>query len=306
VTVVVAKSTWQSYLVRLVGQILEQGDLRSPQWRDALLAVPRHLFVPHYYLQDTSTRPWRWIRHEPGDEEGIRSWLELVYSPTTLITDVAEYAPFDKIIATCSLRAFPAPWIAQLRPGGTALVHLEGPLGAGNLLALHRDADRPRVQGRFLPWWGCFMARRTRPGSTTGSPRPVRTSAPPSTRSTTLNPAQVDGTQMFPFLAQLYLPPGMYRAIQLTDDGTPVTYLACPDGSWCEIARIPDATGHYTVREAGPRPHWASIETAWSQWTQLGAPPWREFGLTATPTSHHIWHHDPDTGPHWALPIPSE
>jgi len=269
VTVAVARPVWQSHLARLADQISAQGDLRSPPWRAALLAVPRHLFVPHYYTQDTSTRPSRWVRHEPGDDESTRRWLELVYSPTTLVTDLAQYAdrgvqmpvcsstkpdlmirmlealdvrdghrvleigtgtgynaallthrlddravcsvdidaaliaaarerldqlgyhptlaardgagglpehaPFDRIIATCSLRGFPAEWIHQLRPGGMALVHLEGPLGAGNLLALHRDPSQPRVQGWFLPWWGCFMAHRTSAGPTTGLPRPART-----------------------------------------------------------------------------------------------------------------------------------
>ncbi|MGH3936421.1 MAG: methyltransferase domain-containing protein [Pseudonocardiaceae bacterium] len=395
-TVAVARPIWQSHLARMVDQITAKGDLRSPQWRDALLAVPRHLFVPYYYLQDTSTRPARWVRHEPGDDESIRRWLELVYSPTTLITDIAQYAdrgvqmpvcsstkpdlmirmlealdvhdghrvleigtgtgynaallahrlgdrqvhsvdidpvlvaaardrlaqigyhptlvtgdgaeglpehaPFDRIIATCSLRAFPTQWIHQLRPGGVALVHLEGPLGAGNLLALRRDSTQPRVQGRFLPWWGCFMARRTTAGPTTGSARPVPTTEPPTTRDTPVSPAQVDGNQMFPFLAQLYLPPSMYRAIYLTDDNTPVTYLASPDGSWCEITRQPDSTGHHHVREAGPTQLWAAIETAWTQWTQLSAPPWHQFGLTATPTEHRIWHQDPDSGHQWALP----
>ncbi|MGH3602017.1 MAG: methyltransferase domain-containing protein, partial [Pseudonocardiaceae bacterium] len=117
---------------------------------------------------------------------------QLGYHPSLVTGDGAEgfpeHAPFDRIIATCSLRAFPAQWIHQLRPGGMALVHLEGPLGAGNLLALRRDSTQPRVQGRFLPWWGCFMARRTSAGPTTGSPRPVPTSQPPITRDTTVNP----------------------------------------------------------------------------------------------------------------------
>ncbi|MGH3936055.1 MAG: methyltransferase domain-containing protein [Pseudonocardiaceae bacterium] len=395
-TVTVARPTWQSHLARLVDQITDKGDLHSPQWRAALLAIPRHLFVPHYYLQDTSHRPSRWVRHEPSDADSTRRWLQLVYSPTTLITELAQYAdrgvqmpvcsstkpdlmirmlealdihdghrvleigtgtgynaallthrlgdhavcsvdidptliaaagqglhqlgyhptlvagdgaqglpehaPFDRILATCALRAFPTIWIHQLRPGGTALVHLEGPLGAGNLLALRRDPTQLMVQGRFLPWWGCFMARRTSAGPTTGSPRPVPTTDPVTIRDTTVDPAQIDGTQMFPFLAQLHLPPGMYRAIYLTDADIPVTYLASPDGSWCEINRQPDTTGRHTVREAGPTPLWAAIETAWTQWTQLAAPAWHEFGLTATPTEHRIWHRDPHNGPQWTLP----
>jgi hypothetical protein len=83
------------------------------------------------------------------------------------------------------------------------------------------------------------------------SPRVKKQAA---TRDTTVNPAQVDGTQMFPFLAQLHPPPGMYRAIYLTEDDVPVTYLASPDGSWCEINRHPDSTGRHTVREDRTHP----------------------------------------------------
>ncbi|MGH4018623.1 MAG: hypothetical protein ACRDT0_05140 [Pseudonocardiaceae bacterium] len=53
---------------------------------------------------------------------------------------------------------------------------------------------------------------------------------------TAVDPAELDGGKMF--LAQLHLPPDMFRSIRLTDDQTPVTYLAAPDGSWCEITRV--------------------------------------------------------------------
>ncbi|HEU0086714.1 MAG TPA: methyltransferase domain-containing protein, partial [Pseudonocardiaceae bacterium] len=239
---------WRKRAERLVNQLANDGDLRSPAWREALLAVPRHEFVPWYYELDSSTRPASWVRHEPRDPASTTRWLELVYSPTTLVTMLADYAgrgvqtgvvsstkpdlmirmlealqladgmrvleigtgtgynaallchrlgdsnvcsididpalitdararlaklgyhptlvaadgadglagraPFDRIIATCSVRAIPHAWIHQLAPGGLLLVHLEGPLGAGNLLALHRGST-PVVQGRFLPWWGC-------------------------------------------------------------------------------------------------------------------------------------------------------
>ena len=49
---------------------------------------------------------------------------------------LAEHAPFDRLIATCAVFAVPVTWIEQLRPGGLALAHVEGPLGAGNLIAL--------------------------------------------------------------------------------------------------------------------------------------------------------------------------
>lgn len=101
-TVTVTRPTWQFHLARLVDQITDKGDLRSPQWRDALLAVPRHLLIPHYYLQDTSHRRARWIRQEPDDAQSTQRWLELVYSPTTLITDVAQYADRGVQMPVCS------------------------------------------------------------------------------------------------------------------------------------------------------------------------------------------------------------
>jgi protein-L-isoaspartate O-methyltransferase len=232
----------------------------------------------------------------------------LGYTPTVATADGADglpaHAPFDRIIATCALFAVPTAWIDQLRPGGLALVHIEGPLGAGNLLALRRS-DTQELQGPFLPWWGCFMRRRTTAGPTVGSPRPTRTTQQPTTRHTTVDPAELDGGKQFPFLAQLYLSPGMFRSIQLTDDHEAITELRAPDGSWCQITREPDATGRYTVREAGPTPLWTNVEIAWNRWHALGTPPWHEFGLTATPIEHHIWHLDPHNGPRWRLPIPT-
>ncbi|MGH4008640.1 MAG: methyltransferase domain-containing protein, partial [Pseudonocardiaceae bacterium] len=353
-TITVPASTWQPLARRLAEELDADGDLHSPGWREALIAVPRHEFIPRYYVQDQHARPLRWTTHEPSDPESTQRWLELVYSPTTLITDLADYAdrgvqapvssstkpdlmirmlevldvadgmrvleigtgtgynaallthrlgsaqvysvdidpnlvsqagrrlarlgytptlvaadgidglpayaPFDRIIATCALFAVPPAWIDQLRPGGLALVHIEGPLGAGNLLALRRG-DHHVLQGRFLPWWGCFMRRRPTAGATVGSPRPTRTTQPPATRHTTVDPSELDGGRQFPFLAQLYLPPGMFRSIRLTDNQVAITELRALDGSWCEISREPDATGRYTVREAGPTPLWRNIET---------------------------------------------
>lgn len=96
---------------------------------------------------------------------------------------------------------------------------------------------------------------------------------------------------------------GIYRAMR-PDDDTVVSHLISPDGSWCEVTRQSDSSERFRV-EAGPTPLWSLIETAWSEWTQLGAPPWHEFGLTATPDHHPIWLGDPQSGPSWPLPTPA-
>jgi protein-L-isoaspartate O-methyltransferase len=230
---------WPERARRLADQLTADGDLRTPAWREALLKVPRHEFVPHYYELDTSSRPAAWTRHEPRDAASTARWLELVYSPATLVTELADYAgrgvqtgvvsstkpdlmirmlealqvgdgmrileigtgtgynaallchrlggaqvcsididpalitqasarlaelgyhptllaadgaeglpglaPFDRIIATCSVRAIPPAWIHQLPTGGLLLVHLEGPLGDEHAIyraALQRIAAR--------------------------------------------------------------------------------------------------------------------------------------------------------------------
>ncbi|MGH3930670.1 MAG: methyltransferase domain-containing protein, partial [Pseudonocardiaceae bacterium] len=204
----------------------------------------------------------------------------LGYPAATLATvdgieGLPAHAPYDRIIATCALFAVPATWISQLQPDGLALVHLEGPLGAGNLLALRHVAP-DTVQGRFLPWWSCFIRHRATAGPSVGTPRPRRTDATPTTHTTTLAPTQLDGGTRFPFLAQLHLPPGVLRSRWRRDpgngdDGATVTELRAPDGSWAEVTREPDPQARYHVHEAGPTPLWAHVETAWQQWTDLGS-----------------------------------
>jgi len=61
----------------------KDGDLRTPQWREAFLATWRHPYVPAYYpsLQDPCL-----LSIDPAKRDG---WLDAVYSDQTLITKVA-------------------------------------------------------------------------------------------------------------------------------------------------------------------------------------------------------------------------
>lgn len=91
-TTAVTAPAWQPRIQRLVAHLVAGGDLRTPAWRDALLAILRHEFIPRYYLQDTSTRPSRWVLHEPHDADSVQRWLELVYSPTTIVVIIVSFA----------------------------------------------------------------------------------------------------------------------------------------------------------------------------------------------------------------------
>jgi protein-L-isoaspartate O-methyltransferase len=73
------------------------------------------------------------------------------YRPTLVVADGAdglpEHAPYDRIIATCSVPAIPWAWLEQTRVGGLILADLKLSVHAGNLVLLTRLAGR--AEGRF-------------------------------------------------------------------------------------------------------------------------------------------------------------
>jgi protein-L-isoaspartate O-methyltransferase len=85
------------------------------------------------------------------------------YYPTVVTGDGArgcpERAPFDRIIATCTLNSVPRPWLAQCNPGARVLA----PFATG-LIAL-RVRDAGHAEGRFLHTPAYFVPLRgdTRP-----------------------------------------------------------------------------------------------------------------------------------------------
>ncbi|WP_447037497.1 methyltransferase domain-containing protein [Streptomyces sp. DSM 118878] len=214
----------------------------DPAWREAFEAVPRHLFVPYYYLGvpggyerlwcedpdagrrarwldgayadaplatrvrdgqliSSSSQPslmaqmlaWLEVRdgvdcdvleigagtgynaallaHRLGDDhvttvdldpeitESARRHLAAAgYHPAVVTGDGAagcrERAPYDRIIATCSLSAVPRAWLGQCRPGARILT----PLATGLVALTVRDAKH--AEGRFLHTPAYFVPLR--------------------------------------------------------------------------------------------------------------------------------------------------
>ncbi|MDI3387064.1 methyltransferase domain-containing protein [Streptomyces sp. B-S-A8] len=212
----------------------------EPRWREAFEEVPRHLFVPYYYVgtADGYERLWgedpdprrreRWLRgayadeplatrvrdgqlissssqpslmaqmladlgvrdgdavleigagtgynaallaHRLGDElvttvdldpeitESARRHLAAAgHRPRVVTGDGArgcpEHAPYDRIIATCTLETVPGEWLAQCRPGARILT----PMATGLLLLEVQDGER--AEGRFLHLPAYFVPLR--------------------------------------------------------------------------------------------------------------------------------------------------
>ncbi|MEV5886402.1 methyltransferase domain-containing protein [Streptomyces sp. NPDC052020] len=235
----------------------------DPVWREVFAAVPRHLFVPYYYVGAVGGYERRWGEHP--DPAARERWLRGAYEDTPLATrlrdgellssssqpslmalmlaelkvrdgdrvleigagtgynaallahrlgdhdlvttvdldpeitesarrhlDAAGYhpavvtgdgargvparAPFDRIIATCTLPSVPRAWLVQCRPGGRILT----PLATGLAAVTVRDAAH--AEGRFLDTPAYFVPLRggapvpdpQAPGDLGGVPRRAR------------------------------------------------------------------------------------------------------------------------------------
>lgn len=362
---------WPGYAAGLAAALTDSDDLHDPAWAAAVAATPRHLLVPNAY-QQRSDGGWAEI-----DTSG--HGLELVYSATTLVTEIdaegravssstkpdlmvrmletldvhtghrvleigtgtgynaallthrlgagnvfsidvgaelvatarqrlaaigcepqlvardgidgwPEHAPYDRIIATCSVPRIPWSWAQQLAVGGKVLVDLKLDTGAGNLVLLRRYEDR--LEGRFTARWAAFMAMRHSAGTVpTRAPK-----AEPSKQRRTTTPAQPWNTDREVWLlACLNLPADLRHGYTL-DPRTrapKATTLSTPDGSWCEVELTTEAGSSRQIREGGPTRLWVQVERAYELWRQWNQPTWERLGVTVTSEAQVIWLDEP-------------
>ncbi len=226
------------------------------------------------------------------------------YRPTLVVTDGAsglpEHAPYDRIMATCSVSAIPRAWLDQTRIGGLILADLKLSVHAGNLVLLTRLTDR--AEGRFERTWAGFMALRpTVPATATptvAGRRVTRDRAQARMRTTDVGQLHPWDNLVVWFLAQLTVPGEI--GYGHTVNGAGDVFLTSADGSWCEVSNhIGSATRQ--VWEAGPTPLWRALEDADQLWHDLGRPGWDRFGLTVTTERQWIWLDSPDSDHTWPL-----
>lgn len=85
---------WRYLVRKLADELTSAGTLTDPEWIRAFTAVPRHVFVPHYYT------------HRPGmawDQAAAADCLANTYRDDTLVTQVMTLAgQGDRLYATSS------------------------------------------------------------------------------------------------------------------------------------------------------------------------------------------------------------
>jgi protein-L-isoaspartate(D-aspartate) O-methyltransferase len=185
-------------------------------------------------------------------------------------------APYDRLLATCSVAHVPSAWLAQVRPGGVILTYLYRELG-GNIPVRLTVADDGSASGHFLTDWGYFMPARSHCGA---DPTLRLAEVVQETGQTMPTALTLDGPALF--LAAL-LTPDIVRLDFHPTGGEPETWLFHTDGSWaCHN------TESMTVEQDGPTRLWEAVERAYSLWTELDGPGRDRFGLTVTPNGVHV------------------
>lgn len=199
-------------------------------------------------------------------------------------------APFDRIIATCSVARVPAAWRQQTRPGGLILVSLYRELGGGALALLRVDTDG-QASGQFEPYRAGFMPTRNVDRTPAADLIPdYDTTAGVPARRTTIT-ADLLREDSFGMLAALRT--NAQQIILLPDNGPEELWLVSRDCSWA--CQTTDSNGDPLVTQDGPVRIWDQIESAYATWDALGKPARHTFGLTVTPNGQHIiWQGNPE------------
>lgn len=177
-------------------------------------------------------------------------------------------APYDRIVAACSVRGIPPTWIAQTKPGGKVLATLSGWLYgyARVLLTVHDDGT---AEGPLLPGTISFMTARAQERPAAGNPvhwESLIRDAPE--RPARHDPRRLDEPTaegfFGRFLAQLAAP-----TAQTMSSGDTVHLVDVTSGS---VAALAFHDSVWRVRQSGPARLWDAIEAAWDAWNDAGRP----------------------------------
>ncbi|MEU0519597.1 ATP-grasp peptide maturase system methyltransferase [Streptosporangium sp. NPDC006007] len=221
------------------------------------------------------------------------------YAPTLAIGDGLRghraRAPYDRIIATCSVRTVPATWLAQTSTGGRILVTLSGWLYGSGLVTLEVTGGG-HAHGRFLPGTVSFMPARAHAApplsdlpARGGEQRPAR-----------YGPGILDDW-MGRFLAQLAAPTAS-RRMRVTDGNGGQAAELLFDHATGSYAWLSPVGEGWTVTQDGPVRLWDRIEQTVSAWHDADGPAQHEFTLTISPDTQTV--HLPTSGTSltWTLP----
>ncbi|MFD7685599.1 protein-L-isoaspartate(D-aspartate) O-methyltransferase [Streptomyces sp. NPDC059781] len=199
--------------------------------------------------------------------------------PTVVTADAGRELPgvFDRIVSMVSMPRVPASWLAALAPGGRLVTTLTG---TGLIVTADKTEDGGAT-GRVEWDRAAFMATRT------GDDYPpalndLFTTANDAEGDVTVSPFPVlDVMQAWEVWSMLSLTaPGIEHRNGTADDGSRMTWMLHPDGSWARARTEGERTT--TVHQGGPRRLYDLLEQIRWRWLEHGELP--VYGARATIT----------------------
>ncbi|RPK58197.1 Protein-L-isoaspartate O-methyltransferase [Streptomyces sp. ADI96-02] len=205
-------------------------------------------------------------------------------------------APYDRLVATCSVRSVPRPWLTQVKSGGVILTPWESPWVCYGLLRMTVD-DTGTASGPFSPH-SAFMLMRNQRTDLRIFRDVVRDDHQPAESSTTLPPWRAAGDD----LAAQFAMGLQLRDVWWTWHDNPDVegvasrlWVATTDAtSWAAVDWDGKSDDRFTVWQHGPRRLWDEVEAAHAWWLLHGRPGPERFGLTVTETGESAWLDTPD------------
>ncbi|POX47709.1 protein-L-isoaspartate(D-aspartate) O-methyltransferase [Streptomyces sp. Ru71] len=204
------------------------------------------------------------------------------WHPTVVTADAGRSelpGVFDRIVSMVSVSRIPAAWLAALAPGGRLVTTLAG---TGLIVTADKREDGG-ASGRVEWDRASFMV--TRAGD----------DYPPGLDDLFTTACQEDGevsSSPFPVLdvmrawevwSMLSLTaPGIEHRTGTADDGSRLTWMLHPDGSWAR-ARTEPGDRHTTVHQGGPRRLYDLLEQIRWRWLEHGELPVYGAKVTITP-----------------------
>ncbi|MGA8116389.1 MAG: methyltransferase domain-containing protein [Actinocatenispora sp.] len=196
-------------------------------------------------------------------------------------------APYDRVIATCSVETVPYAWVRQCRPGGRILTPWGPTADNTGLLRLSVSRDGTRADGRIVDW-ASFMRLRGQRRSIPDEPANFEEVAARS---------PIGDLDLADFLSEgarlgvaLHLPD-----TRIWTDGTGGSLWLLAPGAWACVA-----AGE--VRQAGDRALWDEAVAGYAWWVAAGRPDRDRYGVTVTAAGQTVWLDEPD---HVIRPAPA-
>lgn len=219
------------------------------------------------------------------------------FDPVSIIGDgaegYAEGAPYDRVIATCSIGSVPRQWVAQTKPGGL-IVAPWGPTYGGEAVARLAVAEDGTATGWFLGS-SAFMrlrAQRTERRHVREYLGGRKWPADGRRSMTSVSPESVgDWPVMFAIGVQV---PEAFPWAEKYDDGSYTLWLRDTSvTSWATADYVP-GRDEFEVYQSGPRNLWDEVVSAYRWWDEQGRPGFERFGLTVDSGGERVWLDRPD------------